>query len=64
MVDKFKKIPHFFKEVGEEAKKVNWSTREELVSITVMVVIVSVLLTCYIALVDLGFSKLVQHLLK
>lgn len=64
MISKLKKIPQFFKEIKEELKKVNWSTRQELVSITIMVVVVASVLTLYIALIDLGFSKAVQLLLK
>jgi len=64
MIKKLKKIPKFFREVKEELKKVNWSTRKELVGAGGVVVVIFSLLTTYIAFIDLGLSKLVQFLLK
>jgi len=64
MFKKLAKIPQFFKEIKEELKKVNWSSRKELTGATVIVVVVSALLTGYIYLVDIGLAKLVQLLLK
>ncbi|UCC95120.1 MAG: preprotein translocase subunit SecE [Candidatus Omnitrophota bacterium] len=64
MIRKIKRFPKFLKEVKEELKKVNWSTRQELVGAAVIVIVVAALLTTYIALIDLGFSKLVQIFLK
>ncbi|MCP4653272.1 MAG: preprotein translocase subunit SecE [Candidatus Omnitrophica bacterium] len=64
MIKKLKKIPKFFKEVHEELKKVHWSSRRELISAVILVVVMSTFLTIYIASIDLGFSKLVQFLLK
>lgn len=64
MVAKLKKIPQFFREVKEEVKKVNWSTRQELIEITIMVFVVSVILTVYIAAIDEGFSRMIQMMIK
>jgi len=64
MVKFFKKIPKFLKEVKEELKKVNWSSRQELTAAAVLVVITCGLLTTYIFVVDLGLSKLVQYILR
>jgi preprotein translocase subunit SecE len=64
MINKLKKIPNFLKEVQEELKKVNWSSRQELIAAAIIVIITCVLLTSYIAVVDLGLSKLIQILLK
>ena len=64
MIKKIKRIPAFFKEVKEELKKVNWSSRRELMSAAVLVVVVSILLTLYIASVDLGLSKAVQFIIQ
>ena len=63
MIKKIQKIPQFFKEVGEELKKVNWSTRQELVAAAVIVIIVSALLTLYIFAVDGGLSYLVRSII-
>jgi len=64
MIKKIKGFPGFLKEVKEELKKVNWSSRQDLMAAARIVVIVAGLLTTYIAFVDLGLSKLVQILLQ
>jgi|TARA_B100002003_G_C13698066_1_gene351296 preprotein translocase subunit SecE len=64
MIKKIKKIPKFFREVKEELKKVNWSTRQELVAAGILVVVVAIILTSYIFMVDIGLSRLVQLVLK
>ena len=64
MINKLKKIPQFLREVKEEIKKVNWSSRQELKEITVMVMIASFALTAYLAFVDAAFGKIVQGLFK
>jgi len=64
MIKKLAKFPKFLREVKEELKKVNWSTREELIGATTIVIIGAAFLTTYIGLVDMGLSKLLQLLLK
>lgn len=59
-----KRIPKFFKEIREELKKVNWSTRQELTGATVIVILASAFLTLYIFIIDKGLSKLVGEFLK
>ncbi len=63
MFGKLKKIPVFLKEVKEELKKVNWSSRQELIGAAIIVIITSAVLTAYIAVIDLSLAKLVQLLL-
>jgi len=64
LIRAIKKFPTFIKEVKLELKKVSWSTRVELMTATVIVLIGSVFLTIYIALIDLGLSRLIQIFLK
>jgi len=64
MIKKIKGLPGFLKEVKEELKKVSWSSRHELMAAATIVVIITSLLTAYIAFVDLGLSRLVQILLR
>ncbi|MFH1363932.1 MAG: preprotein translocase subunit SecE [Candidatus Omnitrophota bacterium] len=64
MIKKLKKIPVFFQEVNDELKKVNWSSRQELIAAAWIVVIVSVILTVYIFVVDIGMSSLIQLIIK
>ena len=63
MIKKIKRFPQFLKEVKEEVKKVNWSSRKELVAAAIIVIIAAALLTCYVALIDLSLSRLVHILL-
>ncbi|MEW6088503.1 MAG: preprotein translocase subunit SecE [bacterium] len=58
------KIKPFFEEVKTEIFKVTWPTKQEASAGTVLVVIVSILLSVFIGFMDLGFSKLIQFLLK
>jgi preprotein translocase subunit SecE len=53
----------FLKEVRLELKKVNWPTRQELLSYTVVVLVAVVFLTSLIFGMDLAFSKAVLRVL-
>ncbi len=64
MVKNIKKFPNFLKEVKDELKKVNWSTRQELITAGIIVVIASTLLTGYIFGVDVGLSHVLQFILR
>lgn len=64
MFKRLKRFPQFLKEVREELKKVNWSTRRELFGAAILVVVVCSFLTMYIFSIDVGLSNLVQFLLK
>lgn len=64
MINKLKAIPRFFGEVKEELHKVNWSSKQELRGALIVVIVVFAFLTLYVAVVDLGLSKLTQALLR
>jgi len=64
MFKAIKRFPKFLKEVKEELKKVNWSSRQDLTAAAVIVIITVGLLTTYIYVVDLGLSRLMQTLLQ
>jgi len=53
----------FIGEVISELKKVVWPTRQEAIHLTTIVVIVSVAVGAFLAIVDFVFSKLMQLLL-
>ncbi len=57
-------IKNFLKEVHLELKKVTWSTKEELVAATAIVLVASIFLTIYVALVDFCFSKIMQFIIQ
>ena len=60
MLDKIKK---FLKEVRFELTKVTWTTRQELIYSTIIVIVVSIILSIFIGVVDLGLSNLASMLL-
>ena len=57
------KISKFLKEVKLEMRKITWSTREEVITSTIVVVVVSLLLAIFIGAVDLGLSNLANLVL-
>jgi preprotein translocase subunit SecE len=58
------KVSKFFREVKAEMKKVLWPTRKELISSTGIVIASVVVISLFIALVDLVFSGLLEFVLK
>ena len=50
----------FFKEAWQELKKVHWPSRKETYAATLVVIIVVVLISVYLALVDLALTKAIQ----
>ncbi len=59
----FEKIKQFLKEVRFELTKVTWTTREELIYSTIIVIVVSLVLGIFIGVVDMIFSNLTSMLL-
>jgi preprotein translocase subunit SecE len=59
----FEKIKQFLKEVRLELTKVTWTTREELIYSTIIVIVVSLVLAVFIGLVDMVLSNLANILL-
>ena len=57
------KIKQFIKEVRSELTKVTWTTREELIYSTLIVILVSIVLSIFIGIVDVGLSNLAALLL-
>ncbi len=54
----------FLKEVKAELTKVIWPTRDEVVKLTIVVVVVSVGIGLYIGGLDLLFTKMTDLLVK
>ena len=48
----------------EELKKVSWPTRKQLIRDTLIVVVSSAVITAFIAVVDLGLSKVLEFLVS
>ena len=50
----------FFREAWQELKKVYWPSRKETYAATLVVIIVVVLISVYLAAVDLALTKAIQ----
>ena len=57
----FKTVGLFLRQAKVELKKVKWPTRKELIASTVVVIILTVLVSFYLGLVDLGLIKIIKH---
>ena len=57
-------VRQFLKEVRLELKKVDWPSRRELVSYTVVVLATLIVTTLYVAGLDYAFSKTILDLLS
>ena len=59
-----KKIVKFLKEVKSELKKVRWPNQKELIKLTTVVIIVTIIVSIYIGGLDFIFAKLMEILIK
>ena len=55
---------NFVKEVRSELGKVSWSTREELMGATFVVIGITFLLGAFIGLIDLTLSKILSAVFR
>jgi preprotein translocase subunit SecE len=60
----FQKPISFLKEVRVELGKVSWSTRDELIGSTAVVIVTTAILAVFIGLIDVLLSKALQALFK
>lgn len=60
----FGRIKNFFNEVKAELSKVSWSTRQELIGATTVVIVATFVLAIFIGGVDLFLSKFLQVILR
>lgn len=59
-----KKITNFIGEVKQELTKVSWSTREEVLGATSVVIGVTVMMAVFIGVVDLFLSKILSTIFR
>jgi preprotein translocase subunit SecE len=60
----FKKSVNFLKEVKIELGKVSWSSREELIGSTFVVIVITGMMAMFIGAIDLFLSKVLSMLFK
>ncbi len=55
-----KKPIGFIKEVRQELSKVSWSTKQELIGSTTVVIVITAILAVYIGMADLVLSRVLS----
>ena len=55
--------PRFATDIISELRKVIWPKREDVMHLTIVVVIVTILIGAFLGLVDIGFSWLIDKTL-
>ena len=60
----FEKIKQFLKEVKSELTKVTWTSKQELIYSTYIVIVVSIVLSIFVGIVDMMLSNLATILLS
>ena len=58
------KVLTFFQEVRAEMQKVTWSTRDELIGSTTVVLMTMLILSLFIGAADLFFSSILRIILR
>jgi preprotein translocase subunit SecE len=61
--ESFRQVAEFFKESWQELKKVHWPSRKETYAATLVVIVVVVLISIFLAVVDLGLTKAIQAII-
>ncbi|MBC6712807.1 preprotein translocase subunit SecE [Treponema sp. Marseille-Q3903] len=58
------KVVQFIKESRAELKKVVWPTKEDVISSIKVVIVSTIVVALVLGLLDLGFTKLFQLMMK
>jgi len=58
------KTRQFYHEVRVELKKISWPPRKETMASTSVVLIIVIIVSCFLGLVDLGLSKIINSILS
>lgn len=59
-----KKIKTFLQETKQELKKTSWSTKEELIGATIVVIVAVIILAIFIGIVDFLLAHFVNIVIK
>lgn len=60
----FNKVTNFFVEVKQELAKVSWSSRQELVGSTVIVIVITSIVAIYIGIIDRILASVLSVMFK
>jgi len=58
------RVTRYFKEVRAEIRKVTWPTRQEVLRMSAIVMLVLLIASAFMALVDYGFSSLMRLIIQ
>jgi preprotein translocase subunit SecE len=58
------RITKYLKEVRAEIRKVTWPSRQEVVRLSTIVVIVMIVMSAFMAIIDFAFSRLMQAIIS
>ncbi len=64
MADRPNITPGFISDVREELKKVTWPTRQDIIRLTLVVIIISLIIGFYVGIIDVLLAKLLDFLTK
>lgn len=57
-------LTNYLKETKAELKEVNWPTRSQTITYTVMVILISIFVAMFLGGVDFGLNKALTFILK
>ena len=63
-IKNYTKIKNFISEVKSELTKVSWSTRQELMGATVVVIAITSITAVFIGIIDLSLSKILSLMFR
>ncbi len=55
-----KRILDYLSEVKVELSKVTWPRRDEVIKLTIIVILISLIVGVYVGALDFGFTKLLE----
>jgi len=58
------KINQFYREIRVELKKITWPPRKETLASTSVVLIITLIISFFLGIVDLGLSRIVKIILS
>jgi preprotein translocase subunit SecE len=64
IVKNFTKIKTFLLEVKSELTKVSWSTRQELIGSTIVIIVITAITAIFIGIIDLVLSKILSLIFR
>ena len=54
----------YFREVRAEVRKVTWPSREEVLRLSAIVIVVMILMSAFMAIIDFAFSRLMAAIIS